>query len=141
MVAQTALLYLSASSSDVRNALYGCAFLCGMSSVSLVTWAAGAVSAIMFIIPSIIGALTRSWRSAIALVAIPWWVATLLHAGSLLAPHIGIGAGYASYGLPFWLDMNRLAPLLLSLALFCALAWLGYTLCMILTSADHSQER
>lgn len=125
---QTILLYLTTSASSVLNAVYGCSSLCGTSSQRLVPLIAAIFGVAMFALPAIIGAFSRSWQSAIVLAALPWWIAVIAHAGTLLAPYIGLGASAAGgrFDAPFWLSATHLPLLLASLALFTALGALGW---------------
>ena len=82
----------------------------------------------MFALPSVIGAFSHTWRSALVLPTLPWWIAVIAHAGTLLSPYIGL-AGNAQGGrfdAPFWLSAIHLPLLLASLALFAALGILGW---------------
>lgn len=77
-------------------------------------------SIVAFILPSAIGALARTWQSAIALAVAPWWLVIVLHAGTLL--HATETGPYQ----PTWLALGNAASLLMSLALFVALGFLGW---------------
>ncbi len=80
----------------------------------------GLPNIVAFILPSAIGALARSWRSAIALAVAPWWLVLVLHAGTLLH------ATETSPSQPMWLALSNAASLLISLALFMVLGFLGW---------------
>lgn len=80
----------------------------------------GLPSVLAFILPSAIGALARSWQSAIALAVAPWWLVLVLHAGMLLE------ATATSPYQPEWLSPSIAALLLISLALFMVLGFLGW---------------
>ena len=126
--AQTILLYLTTSSLDALNTVYGCSSLCGTGGQRLVPWIAAVFGVAMFALPSVIGAFSRTWRSALVLAVLPWWIAVIAHAGTLLSPYIGL-AGNAQGGrfdTPFWLSASHLPLLLASLALFAALGILGW---------------
>ena len=128
---QTILLYLTTSASSVLNAVYGCSSLCGTGSQRFVPLIAALFGVAMFALPAIIGVFSRSWQSAIVLAALPWWIAVIAHAGTLLAPYIGLGANAAGgsggrFDAPFWLNAAHLPLLLASLALFTSLGALGW---------------
>lgn len=74
-------------------------------------------------LPSIVGLLCIRWQSALALALLPWWLTVIAHAGTFLRPSFG---GVPSLNVSFWLDAARVAPMLLSLALFAALGALGW---------------
>ncbi|HEU5349173.1 MAG TPA: hypothetical protein VFU63_11235 [Ktedonobacterales bacterium] len=124
---QTILLYLT-SLSPVLKSAYGCSFLCGSGAIRLVPLIAALFAIAMFALPGVIGAFSRSWRGALTLAVLPWWIAVIAHAGTLLAPRIGLastGLG-GNFGVPFWLNTNYLLLLLASLALFAVLGVLGW---------------
>jgi len=80
----------------------------------------GLPSFVAFILPSALGALARTWQSAIALAVMPWWLVIVLHSGTLL---------YATETGPYqptWLYLGNAGSLLVSLALFMALGLLGW---------------
>ena len=126
---QTILLYLTTSSSSVLNALYGCSSLCATGGQRFVPLIAALIGVVMFALPAIIGVVSHSWQRAVVLAALPWFIAVIAHAGTLLAPYIGLGGSAASGGgrfdAPFWLSAAHLPLLLASLALFTALGTLG----------------
>lgn len=125
---QTILLYLTTSSLIALNTIYGCSSLCGTGGQRLVPLIAAVFGIAMFALPSVIGVFSRSWRSALVLAALPWWIAVIAHAGTLLSPYIGLGnnAQGGRFDAPFWLSANHLPLLLASLALFAALGILGW---------------
>ena len=125
---QTILLYLTTGASSVLNAVYGCSSLCGTDSQRFVPLIAALFGVAMFALPAIIGVFSRSWQSAIVLAALPWWIVVIAHAGTLLAPYIGLGntAAGGRFDAPFWLSAAHLPLLLASLALFTALGALGW---------------
>lgn len=90
------------------------------SSALLHLMLVGLPSIVAFILPSAIGALARIWRSAIALAVAPWWLVLVLHAGTLLQ------VTEASPYQPTWLALSNAASLLISLALFMVLGFLGW---------------
>ena len=81
----------------------------------------------MFALPAIVGAFSHSWQSTVVLAALPWFIAVIAHAGTLLAPYVGLGSNATGgrFDLPFWLNATHLV-LLASLALFAALGTLGW---------------
>lgn len=125
---QALLLYLTTSSSLVLNALYGCTSLCGTFAQGFVPLIAALYGIAMFALPGIIGACSRTWRSALVLAVLPWWVVVIAHAGTLLTPYVGLAVDVRGgrFDLPFWLDAGHLTVLLASLALFAALGSLGW---------------
>lgn len=127
LIVQTALLYASTSAFAGRGMLYGCTVFCGTSGQTVVIPAiAAGVGVAMFVLPSFIGAVCRTWQGAVALAVVPWWLAVIAHAGTLLRPYIGLGGVGGRFDPPFWLVLTQLAPLLLSLVLFGLLGWLGW---------------
>jgi hypothetical protein len=125
---QTILLYLTTSSLPILNTIYGCSSLCGSGGQRLVPLIAALFGIAMFALPSIIGAFSRSWRSALVLAVAPWWIVVIAHAGTLLTPYIGLGGDAQSgrFDAPFWLSAAHLPLLLASLALFAALGVFGW---------------
>ena len=126
---QTILLYLTTSASSVLNAVYGCSSLCGTGSQRFVPLIAALFGVAMFALPAIIGVFSRSWQSAIVLAALPWWIAVIAHAGTLLAPYVGLASPAplgGRFDAPFWLSATHLPLLLGSLAPFTALGALGW---------------
>jgi hypothetical protein len=79
-----------------------------------------------FILPSLLGALARSWQAAIALAVVPWWATLLLHAGTLPHAESGFGTLSGQQGLPAWLSESHALMLLFSFAAFALLGWLGW---------------
>ncbi len=83
----------------------------------------------MFALPSVSGVFSRTSGGARCVLAtLPWWIAVIAHAGTLLSPYFGL-AGNAQGGrfdAPFWLSASHLPLLLASLALFAALGILGW---------------
>jgi hypothetical protein len=125
---QTILLYLTTSSLPTLNTVYGCSSLCGSGGQRFVPLIAALFGIAMFALPTIIGAFSRTWRSALVLAVAPWWVAVIAHAGTLLTPYIGLGgnAQGGRFDAPFWLSATQLPLLLASLALFAALGIFGW---------------
>ncbi len=80
----------------------------------------GLPSIVTFILPSVMGALARTWQSAIALAVAPWWLVLVLHSGTLLR------ASETGFYQPTWLSLSNAASLLVSLALFMTLGFLGW---------------
>jgi hypothetical protein len=129
VVIEAALLYVTASPIAARGTLYGCPLQCG-PSLRANHLIAALVGVAMFILPIAIGALCRTWQSALALAVAPWLAAVVAHAGSLLGPsnHLGLVDGQYSgpFANPFWIDLDHTTPLLFSLALFILLGWIGW---------------
>jgi hypothetical protein len=126
-VLQTLLLYLTTSAWAGSGALYGCALLCGSPGAFTVIPRIGALFGLaMFLIPTAVGALSHTWQGAIAFAVAPWWIVVVGHAGTFLMPVIVLGGRGGRFGVPFWLDYNRVVPLVLSLVLFALLGWLGW---------------
>ena len=125
--AQTILLYLTTSSLPVVETVYGCNFFCA-TATNVVTNIAAALGALAFALPTVIGAFSRTWRGALVLAVLPWWITVIAHAGTLLTPYIGLGgnAQGGRFDAPFWLSTSHMPLLLASLALFTALGWLGW---------------
>ena len=125
---QTILLYPTTSSLPILNTIYGCSSLCGSGGQRLVPLSAALFGIAMFALPSIIGAFSRSWRSALVLAVAPWWIVVIAHAGTLLTPYIGLGGDAQSgrFDAPFRLSAAHLPLLLASLALFTALGVFGW---------------
>ncbi len=127
---QTVLLYLTTSSSPILNTIYGCSSLCGSGGQRYVPLIAALFGIAMFTLPTFTGAFSRTWRRALVLAALPWWIAVIAHAGTLLTPYIGLGSNAQGgrFDAPFWLSAAHLPLLLASLALFAALGifdWLA----------------
>ncbi len=125
---QTLLLYLTTGVLPIVGTIYGCSLLCGTGAERFVGVIAALIGAAMFALPTLIGVFSRSWRSALVLAALPWWIVVLAHAGTLLSPYIGLAANGPGgrFDGPFWLNPTRLTLLLASLALFLALGILGW---------------
>lgn len=125
---QTILLYVTTSSLPILNTVYGCSSLCGSSGQRFVPLIAAFFGIAMFALPSVIGMFSRSWRSALVLAILPWWIVVIAHAGTLLTPYIGLGgnAQGGRFDAPFWLSAAHLPLLLASLALFGALGIFGW---------------
>jgi hypothetical protein len=131
---QTLLLYVTTSSLPVVEMVYGCNFFCATAANVVITIAA-LIGATTFALPSVIGAFSRTWRGALVLAVLPWWIAVIAHAGTLLTPFIGLGgnAQGGRFDAPFWLSAAHLPLLLASLALFAALGILGWLARHVLT--------
>lgn len=125
---QTILLYLTTSSLSILNTVYGYSILWHVGGQRFAPLIAALFGVAMFALPSLIGAFSRSWRSALVLAVLPWWIAVIAHAGTLLAPYIGMGfdAQIGRFDAPFWLSATHLPLLLASLVLFAALGVLGW---------------
>lgn len=124
---QTILLYVTTSSLFVVETVYGCNFFCA-TAAHVVTTIAAVMGALVFALPAVIGAFSRTWRGALVLAVLPWWITVIAHAGALLAPYIGLAGNEPGgrFDAPFWLSASQLPLLLASLALFAALGWLGW---------------
>lgn len=124
---QTLLLYVTTSSLPVVETVYGCNFFCA-TAANVVMAIAAVIGALAFALPSIIGAFSRTWRGALVLAVLPWWIAVIAHAGTLLTPYIGLASNAQGgrFDAPFWLSADHLPLLLASLALFAALGILGW---------------
>ncbi len=129
VLGQAILLYLTASSWASHGTLYGCSVLCGTAQHALRLLAA-LFGVAMFVLPILIGALSRTWQNALALAAAPWCAAVIGHAGSLLTPTINVAANPGPYGglfgTPFWLNPQHITTLILSFVLFLGLGGLGW---------------
>jgi hypothetical protein len=129
---QALLLYLTASAQAASGGLYGCSTPCGPAAQPATPLLAVLFGVAMFVLPVAIGALGRSWPEAVTFATLPWFLAVIFTASTQLAPTAGVvpaGKGQPAlshFSAPFWLDTNQLMPLLLSLALFAVLGWLGW---------------
>lgn len=134
---QALLLYFTASTFATTGGLYGCSTACAPAGVTTARPLASVVFAILLLIlPAIMGALSTSWQEAVMVSAIPWLLAVIFLAATLLAPtYIAVAPTVSRFGAPFWLDTARLMPLLISLAFFVGLGWLGYTSRMAMLEA------
>jgi hypothetical protein len=138
---QALLLYLTSSSAATSGALYGCSSPCGLNQQPDTPFAAIAISAAIFLLPAVIGALSDSWQEAMGLAVLPWVIVVILASKTLLAPAASAVAGargapaVSQFGAPFWLDGGRLMPLLLALGLFALLGWIGWLVHEVLFDA------
>lgn len=129
---QALLLYLTASAQATSGGLYGCSTPCGAAAQPATPLIAVLFGVAIFVLPVAIGALGRTWPEAVTFATLPWLVAVIFTASTQLAPTAGVipaGRGQppvSHFSAPFWLDTAHLMPLLLSLALFAALGWLGW---------------
>jgi hypothetical protein len=126
---QGLLLFLTSSSAATSGALYGCASPCGLNKQPDVPFSAILISAAIFLLPAVIGALSATWQEAMGFAALPWIIVVVLAAKTMLAPAAGVAQGaptVSQFGTPFWLDGGRLLPLLLALGLFALLGWIGW---------------
>lgn len=123
---QTMLLYLTTSATPILNTIYGDSLLSRVDAQRYVPLIATLFGIAMFALPGIIGFVSRSWRSALVLAVIPWWLVVIAHAGTLLTPYIGLSGSGGRFDPPFWLSASHLPLLLASLALFAALGYLGH---------------
>ena len=113
------LLYLLTAGTLFRFTLNQSGSFIGSNALTQLVFV-GLPSIVAFILPTAIGALARSWQGAIALAVSPWWLVIVLHAGTLL--HATETSPYQ----PTWLYLGNAASLLVSLALFMALGFLGW---------------
>lgn len=144
-VVQALLLTLTASSLATGGGLYGCSSACGTQAEPAVPALAVLLGMVMLLLPLVMGALSFTWQMAVAAAALPWIPAILIGANALLAPsasvvpapaaeatpaaHAHAAAGpvlVSHFGPPFWLDTSHVMTLLLSLALFLLLGWIGW---------------
>lgn len=130
VLVQTVLLFLTASTSE-SGSLYGCASPCGKVALPTTPFLAVLMGIAIFVLPAVIGALSDTWPGALTLATLPWWLAAIASAGSLLAsPALFVPVkghpATSHFPSPFWLDAAHLVPLLLSLLLFAALGGLGW---------------
>lgn len=138
---QALLLYLTASANAETGALYGCTIPCGPLGQPATPFFAVVIAIALFVFPAVIGALCATWGEAVALATLPWWVAVIFTASTQLAPTAGVTPATkqtpitSHFSPSFWLDTNHLMPLLLALALFAALGWLGWLARQALTDA------
>ncbi|MFI5274171.1 MAG: hypothetical protein ACHQ4H_14140 [Ktedonobacterales bacterium] len=126
VLAQAVLLYAVSSPLASSGLLYGCLPGRGCAGAGFVPSLAALLGIIMFVLPSLIGALCLRWRAAISLAVAPWWLVVIVHGGTSLRPFIGLGGNGGSFGAVFWLDPTRTVALLLPLLLFAALGALGW---------------
>jgi hypothetical protein len=138
---QALLLYLTASAQAASGGLYSCSTPCGPAAQPATPMLAVLCGVAMFVLPAAIGALGRSWPEAVTFATVPWWLAVIFTASTQLAPTasaVPAGRGQPAishFSAPFWLDTSHLMPLLLSLALFAALGWLGWLARQAVTDA------
>jgi hypothetical protein len=123
---QFALLAFSSASMAARNVFYGCSILCDTGSRSVVPLIVTLFGIAMFVLPTLIGVLSHTWKAAVLLSVAPWWAAVIVHGRSLLTPYIGLGASFGRFDAPFWLDFSHAALVLVPLALFAMLGWFGW---------------
>jgi hypothetical protein len=134
---QALVLTLTASAVADSGGLYGCSAPCGTKAQPTTPAMAVFLGILLLVLPVVIGLLCETWEGAITLAALPWWLAVIFTAGTLLLPAAIVSTGTPTgkapatpppnhFGAPFWLDMNHLVPLLLSLGLFALLGWLGW---------------
>lgn len=86
-----------------------------------------------FVLPSIIGYLCRTWRTALVLPIAAWWLALIAHAvaasatlGVAQIPYLYPAPIGNPHYAPFWLNSSTIIALLLSFALFGVLGFLGW---------------
>ena len=123
---QCALMVVTESSQGTRNVVYGCSALCDSSLQRFVPDIVAAFGTCILLLPLLIGVLSRSWSSAVALAVLPAWLAIILHARTLLTPYIGLSQTSGRFDDPFWISSAHLAPVIMSFALFAGLGWLGW---------------
>ena len=145
-IVQALLLTLTASSLATGGGLYGCSSACGTQAEPTVPALAVLLGMVMLLLPLVMGALSFTWQMAVATAALPWIPAIIIGANAMLAPSASVvpaptatpgTAAHATtttagpvlvshFGPPFWLDTSHLMALLLSLALFTLLGWIGW---------------
>ena len=93
----------------ILNTIYGCSS-CGSGGQRYVPLIAALFGIAMFTLPSVTEAFSRTWRRALVLATLPWWIAVIAHAGTLLSPYIGLGnnAQGGRFDAPFWLSCGHL---------------------------------
>ncbi len=134
---QAIILILTASAFADSGALYGCTAPCGTAAQPTTPAMAVFLGIVLLVLPVVIGLLCETWQGAVTLAAVPWWLAVIFTASTLLLPAAIVATGTPNgkvptnplpnhFGAPFWLDANHLMPLLLSLAFFALLGWLGW---------------
>jgi hypothetical protein len=124
---QTIALYLTLSAFLTMGDAYDVPLLWRFGAQRLVPLTIALFGIATFALPAIIGVFSRTWRSALVLAVLPWWIAIIAQAGTLLTPYIGLAAsGRGRIDAPFWLSASELPLLLGSLALFAALGYLGW---------------
>ncbi len=135
---QALFLTLTASSLADSGGLYGCTAPCGTAAQPTTPPVAVFFGIVLLVLPVVIGLLSETWQGAVMLAALPWWLAVIFTASTLLLPAAIVTTGTATpakstatpvpnhFGAPFWLDANHLMPLLLSLVFFALLGWLGW---------------
>jgi hypothetical protein len=94
----------------------------------------------IFIVPLLIGVTSRAWSSAVALAALPWWLAVILRSRTLLTPYIGLSQTNGRFDDPFWISPAHLAPILMSFALFAGLGALGWLVARPWREATRASE-
>jgi hypothetical protein len=99
-----------------------------------------AFGACIFIVPLLIGVTSRAWSSAVALAALPWWLAVILRSRTLLTPYIGLSQTNGRFDDPFWISPAHLAPILMSFALFAGLGALGWLVARPWREATRASE-
>lgn len=139
---QSLLLILTASSIATGGSLYGCSAACGTPAQPATPAIAVLLGMLMLVLPAVIGFLSQTWQLAITGgAALPWLVAVLISANTLLAPTASVVPGAtisqrghpattlpptSHFGLPFWLDTGHVWTLLVALVFFATLAWMGW---------------
>lgn len=127
-VVEAALLFLGTSSLVGRLAVpYE------QSGRSPVPVLLGLMGIAAFVLPSIIGYLCRTWRTACVLPIAAWWFALIAHAFAASAtfsvaqiPYLSPAPIGNAHYMPFWLNSSAIVALLLSFTLFGVLGFLGW---------------
>jgi hypothetical protein len=134
---QAIILTLTASALADSGALYGCSAPCGTAAQPTTPAMAVFLGIVLLVLPVVIGLLCETWQGAVILAAVPWWLAVIFTASTVLLPAAIVTTGTPAatpptnppanhFGAPFWLDANHVTALLLSLAFFALLGWLGW---------------
>lgn len=137
---QFVLLLLTDAPQGARNAVYGCSALCDTNQRGLVPNIVTAFGLCVFIVPMLIGIACQAWSAAVALAVLPWWLAVILHARTLLTPYIGLGQTSGRFDDPFWISPEHLAPILMSFALFTGLGALGWLIARSWQMKDRAAD-
>lgn len=123
---QLVLIVVTTSPQSVRNQVYGCSALCASSFRPAVYVIVTILSIAMFVIPSVIGLLSRTWQVALCLSCAPWWLTTIIRVSRMLSPYIGLGPGAGRFDDPFWLNPSQAASVILPFLMFAILGIFGW---------------
>lgn len=123
---QLALAVVTTSPQSVRDQIYGCAALCASSLRPAVFVIVTILSIAMFVIPSVIGFLSNTWQGALCLSCAPWWLITVIRAGHMLSPYVGLGPEAGRFDDPFWLNPAQVVGVILPFLVFAVLTMFGW---------------